>query len=516
VRFGVDYRYLAPHYGPFDYRQNVVFSGVPGALSGVTRRVGIQSADSVTLGFHDLSLYGQDSWKVTPRFTLIYGLRWELNPAPQAKGNQQLFTLTGFPDLASIQLAAPGTPVYETTYDNFAPRLGAAYQLLRSPGRETVIRGGFGIFYDLGIGNIGSAADSFPHLRGKTTSGVPYPLSPQDAAPPPPVSLNPPYSGTFNVFAPDHELPRSYHWNLTVDQRLGTNQEISVSYVGEAGRSLLRENILFDPNPQFSGSTILIASNASASDYHAFQVQFQRRISRGLAALLSYTWSHSIDDTSTDQGFDNLTDPRVDRGPSDFDARHAFNAAFTYDIPGPDGNRALRAILSHWSIDSIFSARTALPVNVFVERGDVGLDPSLFNTRPDRVPGVALYIQDSTLPGGRRINPAAFSVPIEVRQGNLGRNALRGFPLTQLDFAIRRRFGITEKVNLQWRVDLFNIFNHPSFGVVDSRLGFFGPPLQPNSTFGIAFDTLAQSGDASSLFNVGGPRSIQLSLGMRF
>ena len=506
VRFGVDYRYLAPLHGPFDYRQRVVFSGVPGALSGVANLAQIQSFDSVTLGFHDLSLYGQDNWKVNRRLTLIYGLRWELEPSPHAQAGKQLLTLTGFPDLANMQLAPPGTPVYKTTYANFAPRLGAAYQLLQHPGRETVIRGGFGIFYDLGIGNIANAAASFPHLLSKTTLGsVPYPLSPEVAAPPPPASLDPPYSGAvFNVFGPGHELPRSHQWNLTVDQRLGANQVISASYVGEAGRRLLRPTLLTDPNPRFSDSEIVLATSASSSDYHALQIQFQRRMSRGLAALLSYTWSHSIDDTSADSGNGvNLVDPRLDRGPSDFDVRHAFNAAFTYDIPPPGWRPALRAILSNWSVGTIFTAKTALPIDVTVSRGDVGSDPSFLVTRPDLVLGVPLYIHDSTSPGGRRINPAAFSVPIETRQGNLGRNALRGFPLTQLDFDIRRQFSITEKMKLQWQVDFFNLFNHTNFNGFDSQLGSFGPPLEPNARFGVAIQ------DA-------GPRSIQLSLRLRF
>jgi hypothetical protein len=378
--------------------------------------------------------------------------------------------------------------------------------VMQHPGRETILRGGFGVYYDLGVGNIGDAALSFPHLGVKTISNVVYPFSPQDAAPPPAASLDPPYSGKFNVFAQHHELPRSYQWNVTIDQRVDSNQIISASYIGEIGRRLLRENFLTDPNPRFSDSTIAITSNASSSDYHALQMQFQRQMSRGLSALLSYTWSHSTDDTSTDEGFDNVTDPHSDRGPSDFDVRHAFTAALTYDIPGPNQNRTLRAILSSWSIASIFSARTALPLNVFVERGDVDIiaNPDLFNARPDRVPGVALYVQDPESPGGRRINAAAFSVPTEIRQGNLGRNAFRGFSFNELDFAIRRQFSITEKMKLHWRIDLFNIFNHPNFGVVDSDLGLFGPPLQPSPTFGVAVNTL------------GGARSIQLSLRLLF
>jgi len=132
-------------------------------------------------------------------------------------------------------------------------------------------------------------------------------------------------------------------------------------------------------------------------------------MTRGLAALLSYTWSHSMDDTSDDEGFDNLTNPRIDRGASDFDVRHAFNAAFTYDIPEVGENRALRGIFSHWSTDSIFTARTALPINVYVDLSDSGiLESDLLQARPDRVPGVPLYLQGAAFPGGRRINPGAF------------------------------------------------------------------------------------------------------------
>jgi Carboxypeptidase regulatory-like domain len=520
LRVGVDYRYLDPHYGPWDYQQILFFSGIRGALSGVARQANITSFDSVNVGFRDFSTYAQDSWKVHPRLTLNYGLRWELNPPPYAKGKQPLVTLRGFPDLAALQLAPPGTPVYRTGYANFAPRFGAAYQLFQHPGRETVVRGGFGVFYDLGVGNIGDAATSFPYLRGKMATGVPYPLTQQVAAPPPPASFNPPYTGLFNVFAPDHQLPRSYQWNVTIDQRLGSNQLISASYVGELGRKLLRENVLTDPNPMFLGSNIDLTTNASSSDYQALELQFQRRISHGLAALVSYTWAHSIDDTSDDQGGNNLTDPRLDRGPSDFDVRHTLSAAFIYDIPAPGQNRTFRTVLGNWSMGGIFAARTALPVNAYVLRGDINVDPSLVvdsgQIRPDRVPGVPLYSADPTAPGGRRINPAAFSVPVEIRQGDLGRNALRGFPLTQLDLAVRRQFELTENLKLQFRLELFNIFNHPNFGSVDSNLGFYGPPLEPEPSFGVAVQSLANTGGASPLYNVGGPRSIQVSLRLGF
>jgi hypothetical protein len=127
-------------------------------------------------------------------------------------------------------------------------------------------------------------------------------------------------------------------------------------------------------------------------------------------------------------------------------------------------------------------ASSALPVNVTIQRADVGTDPSLPEVRPDLVSGVPLYIHNSTLLGGRGINPAAVSVPIAVRQGNLGRNARRGFPSTELDFAIQRQFGISEKTQLELRCDFFDLFNTPSF-YGDGNLGNF-PPFQPNPTFG--------------------------------
>jgi Carboxypeptidase regulatory-like domain/TonB dependent receptor-like, beta-barrel len=519
LRFGLDYRYLAPHYGAFNYRQRVRFGGVPGALSGMATLAQISSFSPVTVVFQDLSLYGQDTWKITPRLTLTYGLRWELNPAPYAKGDEQLVTLTGFPDLASLQIASPGTPLYNTTYGNFAPRIGVAYQLFQHPGREIVVRGGFGIYYDLGVGNIGDAALAFPHMLSRTTRGnLTYPLSSDVTAPPPPLSLDPPYSSaTFNVFAPDHQLPRSYQWNFTIDQRFGATQVFSLSYVGDAGRRLLRENVVTDPNPRFvDQSQINLTTNGSFSNYNALQAQFQRRMARGLAALLSYTWSHSIDDTSADAGFDNFNDPRIDRGASDFDVRHAFSAALTYDLPGPVENRALRALLGDWSVDSILVARTALPVNVYIDPGDPpfpGLPPQM---RPDQVPGVPFYIPSPTLPGGMQINPAAFAVPPEPRQGNLVRNSVRGFSFTQLDFDFRRQFALTERIKLQWRVDFFNLLNHPNFGLLDGLFGAYGPPFQPNPTFGTAFFTAAQFADVAPLFSPGGARSIQLSLRLIF
>ena len=127
--------------------------------------------------------------------------------------------------------------------------------------------------------------------------------------------------------------------------------------LAKGGRQLLQQNTLFDPSPVFvNDSQINLTSNASRSDYQALQDQVQRRMSRGLSGLLSYTWSHSTDDVSSELAFDYLPDPRVDHGASDFDVRHAFNAAFTYEIPARKWKPVVGALLKDWSMDA-FSRR---------------------------------------------------------------------------------------------------------------------------------------------------------------
>jgi len=305
-------------------------------------------------------------------------------------------------------------------------------------------------------------------------------------------------------------------------------QTLTVSYAGALGRRLLnrqqnRLNSLPNPNPTFG--TISITKNAATSDYHALQIQFDRRLSRGLQALASYTWSHSIDTASTDIGADTpgqIIDPRLNRGPSDFDVRHSFTGAITYNLPSPGTHSFVRAVLGNWAIDSILTARTATPVNVSITR-DLGF--GFIAIRPDLVAGVPLYLSDSSVGGGKRLNPAAFVVQTSNRQGTLGRNVLRGFPLTQVDLAIRRKLRLTEKVGLQLRAEFFNIFNHPNFANPDGSLGFvFAGQLFPNSQFGRSTQMLGRSlgagggvaGGFNPLYQIGGPRSIQLALKVEF
>ena len=409
---------------------------------------------------------------------------------------------------ASVALAPRGTPLYQATWGNVAPRLGLAWQLTKF----TTLRGGFGVFYDLGQGSLGGVSFYFPYEVTKiiSPSPTPFPLTAQNEAPPA-ASLNPPVS-TIVVSVPDLKLPRSYQWNVALEQALGTNQSLSLTYVGAIGRDLLRPTQLANLNANFS--FIGLVDNTSTSDYHALQLKFQRRLARGLQALGSYSFSHSIDNVSTDAFATylstpgSLANPNIDRGDSDFDIRHAFTGALTYDLPVWGSNKFVRSTLGGWSVDSFVLARSAPPVDIVeAEFSAVGV---ALMPRPNVVPGVPLVLYGSGYPGGKIFNKSAFIAAPAGQQGDFGRNVLRGFDTTQADVAVQRSFRVTERVRLRFRAELFNIFNHPNFGSPTSSL--------TNALFGRSTQTLATSlgaGGANGgfpLYQIGGPRSVQLAL----
>ena len=530
-KFGVDYRRLSPIVQPQNYALTLVFNGIgtPGAatqpagsaLSGRVQAAIVRASTGARFPlFTNLSLYAQDNWRLTRRLTLNYGLRWELNTPPT---EDNAATVIGLDNPATATIAPPGTALWNTTYANFAPRIGIAYQLFQTPGRETMLRGGGGIFYDLGYGSIMNAFwSAYPYVASKTVPNALFPLSSTDAAPSTVPTRTPLY-----VFDPNIKLPRTYQWNFSVEQSLGMEQTLSVSYVAALGRKLLRQDTVWgigvggNLNPGVFPATaqVIVSRNTATSDYHSFQAQFQRRLSKGLQALASYTWAHSIDIASNDSGNintpSNRVDPRTDRGPSDFDVRHAFNSAVTYDIAPLFKNGLGKAIFRDWSIYGLFTARSATPVNVShtVAIPSLGV---IATVRPDLVEGIPVYLDDPTVAGGRRFNNTRVTIPgnpnpqlgpflrpFPSRQGSLGRNALRGFPIYQFDFALGRKFNFGERANLQFRTEFFNIFNHPNFGV-------------STAMFGRSLGAGGSVGGFSPLYQIGGPRSIQFSLKLGF
>ena len=521
LKFGVDYRWLSPFVSPYSYRQFVQYSGMSaapgGAISGTAQAVGTFAQQGNALLVHNFSSYAQDTWKLTPRLTLTYGFRWDVNPPLKGKNAaNDPFTVTSLSP-ATIALAPRGTPLYETTYGNVAPRLGIAWQLRRNPNWGATLRAGAGVFYDLGQGSLGGATSYFPYGATKiiAPAPTPFPLTPQDAAPPA-LTLNLPTT-TLLVADPHLKLPRSYQWNVALEQPLGGSQSLSLTYVGAIGRRLLRVTQIANLNANFPN--ISYTDNSVTSDYHALQLKFQRRWSHGLQGLASYSFSHSIDSSSTDAFSSrlntpgSLADPNVDRGNSDYDVRHSFTAGVTCDLPSPWSRDLVRAILGGWSLDAFVLARSAPPVDVIgalYQATGIALYP-----RPDVNPGVPLELFGSGYPGGKVFNKAAFTPAPAGRQGNFGRNVLRGFGASQADAGLQRQFHVAEKVWLRFRAEFFNILNHPNFGNPAGSL--------PSALFGRATQTLANSlgsgganGGFNPLYQIGGPRSIQLALKLQF
>jgi Carboxypeptidase regulatory-like domain/TonB-dependent Receptor Plug Domain len=511
LKFGIDYRRLTPVYGRWKYKQLASFNGIEGLLSGIASSVAIQAQDQVGMVFTNFSAYAQDVWKLSRRVTLTDGLRWEFNPPLKGRDGQALYTVQGLENPQTLAVAPAGARFYRATYNNFAPRVGIAYQMSDRQGWERVLRAGFGIFYDLGSGSLANGSVSFPYLRRKVLSNVAYPLD-SSLNEPLPFSLAPPI-GRINAATPGLELPYTMQWNVTIEQSLGAKRAFAASYVGAAGRRLLRQELLNNPNPDFE--QVFITTNGANSSYHALQLRFQRRLSRRLQSQVAYTWSHSIDNASNDS-FANppsaMTDSRVDRASSDFDVRHSVAAAITYNLPTPPFGNFGRRWLRNWAVDGILAARSAAPVDVFFRR-DLGFGP--FNFRPDLIVGVPLYLKGPSFPGGKIINSEAFTIPQTARQGSLGRNALRGFPVTQLDLALHRRFALTERINLQLGADIFNLFNHPNFGdpVGDLGSGLFG---RATTMFGRSLGSTVGSVGLDSFYQTGGPRTLQASVRMTF
>jgi hypothetical protein len=336
---------------------------------------------------------------------------------------------------------------------------------------------------------------------------VRIPLDPAQVAPPPLPDLAnpaPPY-GTFAIFDPELQSPYTLQWNVAVEQALGRNQTVTVSYVGAEGRRLLQANQanIAARNPSFT--VIQPVANRADSEYRALQTQYQRRLSRGLQVLGSYTWSRAIDTDSTSNSL-----RRAQRGYAAFDVRHIGSAAATYDIPEPPTSNAIaRALLSHWSVDGKFSAQSGLPVDIVASAVADPATGELVSIRPNVVSGEPFYLDDDTAPGGRVINRAAFAIPAAGTSGNLGRNALRGFPLWQVDFAIQREIPLYNQVKMQFRVESFNLFNHPNFGAIQTLL--------TATNFGQATNMMNRNlGGISQLYQIGGPRSFQVAAKLKF
>jgi hypothetical protein len=550
LKLGVDFRRLSPIVDFPLYAQFPLFFDMPSAITGTPTLTEVESNAPTTFLFRDLGVYAQDTWRTASRLTVTYGVRWDVDWPPATTSGPNIPAVLGYnlANLSTLVLAAPGSSPFRTQFTNIAPRLGLAYELSQNPKWQAIFRGGFGVFYDLASSEVGNliSNSSYPFSALNLVTSGQFPLDATSAAPPPIAPATLACCGnTLTAFDPHLRLPYTLEWNVDFEQGLGSQQTLSVTYIGSSGKRLLQTAYVVAPNPSFYSTTLV--GNTASSNYNALQLRFQRRLSNGLQALASYSWSHSIDDGSAGSSAlgSNTYVPALgslaNRGPSDFDIRHAFSLGTTYDIPAPRFGAFGNIVLRGWSTENFVVARTAPPVDVFYDTFEQG---ALFNARtdvrPDVVPGQSFYLYGTACVAvlgppcahGKGLNPAAFTPPPldpttgnPLRQGDLGRNALRGFGALQWDFAVHRDFPIHEQVKLQFRAEFFNVLNHPNFAppVADLR-----SPQALNPQFGQSSQMLGQylsgggnpgtvgNGAFNPLYQLGGPRSTQLALKLTF
>ena len=515
LKFGVDYRDLLPLVTAAG-DQYFQFDGVAGLVNNQLQAFHSTAPSRARTEITSLSLYAQDTWRASSQLTLTYGLRWDFNSVPRDRdaNNGNLVPLVGNYGADMVTVGVPGAALWKPHHANFAPRLGVAWQVRQQPGWETVFRVGGGLYNDTGIADASSQPWVSGYPAGQATvllnSGLP--VNPAQVRLPAANLAQPAPGSEFFMFPPDLQAPRVWEWNLAAQQALGEDQELTVAYVGSAGRKLLY--VTSYPVVTANIYSVTWTDNSGSSDFNALQLQYQRRLSHRLASNMSYTWSHSIDTNSSDTSINvpGVFEPAAsNRGDSDFDIRQLFHGGFSYSLGAAPGAARFKALTGGWGLDGIVTAQTSLPINITSSR-DIGFGS--YDFRPELVAGVPEWIDNPDVAGGRQLNPAAFVVPAAAVQGNLGRNTLRGFDLVQADLSARRSFRVTQRVSLVFRTDMFNAFNHPNFAnpIASLGTGLFGisAGTKSNSQFGGGAFGL------NSIFNAGGPRAAQLSLKLQF
>jgi outer membrane receptor protein involved in Fe transport len=503
LKFGVDYRHIKSVIAPPQVEPYAVFEQSSSVLTGTPNLPLVFSFLQATPVFQQAALFAQDQWHFNPRLTLSLGLRWELGPPPTEQHGNDAFTLRGnVNEPATLTVASRGTPLWHTSWYNFAPRLGMAWIVRNRTGTETVLRAGGGVFYDSAneIASVGFSGLGFRASALRFGAQLPYTAGELNV----PITVTAPYTSGIITAFPEHlQLPYTLQWNVSLQQAIGQQQAITFAYVAAADRRLmgLQQRNIASLNPNFG--TIQYLASGVTSNYQSLQVQFQRSVVKGLQALASYTWSHAIDIGS------QSTELVLQRGNADFDVRQNLEAGISWDIPSIRVSRWQRDLTNGWGLDARLIDHSAYPITL---GGTTVTDPTTgaeYNSGLNLVPSMPVYLHGSQYPGGKALNPAAFSLPTADLAGDAPRNFARAFGATQMNLAVRRNFPLHEGLALQFRAETFNLLNHPNFGYVD--------PTYTDATFGQATQTLnASLGTMASQYQQGGPRSMQFALRLNF
>ena len=477
--------------------------------------------------------WAADNWQVSPKLNLTLGVRYDYNTPLHEIGNKGISTfLPGSPTGFAIVGQNNFNQLYKPDKTDFSPRLGFAYTPIR--GGKTVIRGGYGVYYDLINGNPfidGSAGG------GRGISRNPVGPTPVFAANAGPETIQngvsifggftpaPPYAA-FGV-SQDLKSPYIENFNINVQHQITRSTLFQIGYVGSQGRRLATKRNLNQPNPDPAGTNATLQARrpyyseypniagiswletSANSQYNSLQMSLRSSGWHGLTGQMAYTLAHARDDISGARYNqpENNNCLKCDYGNADFDIRNTFSSYALYDVP--NFVKSMPRLGKGWQLNAIFIAHTGTPFSVAAgenisgsfgggDRADLiaGQDPFAGVTQPSNTSG-------NWANGYRWFNPAAFALPKPGTYGNTMRNQFYGPGFNSVDFSIFKTTPITERVSAQFRVEIFNIFNY---------LNLSGPDtcVCSGAGMGLIFGT-AQSGNSPGI-GAGEPRNVQLAL----
>ena len=493
------------------------------AGSGVPNWTGYDASEAL-VGFSNYSLgassdffdthnwetgyFGQDDWKVSRRLTLNLGLRYDLYTYPYTANNQQ----SNF-DISTGQLLVAGQngqsrSQVDTNHNNIAPRVGFAYDVLGTG--NTVLRGGYGIFYFLDRGGIGNQLSNNPDFNGTSsynsnngyrvtftgqgpsgnndsrlaTAALPAPTSTVNIANPQNVSVI--------TQLPNNQTSTIQQWNMQLQQAIGKSA-VTFAYVGTRGTHLVTTYNLnqqplgflgygndFRLYPLLGGNA-MVNSNNGVSSYNGLQLHFEHRLTQGLTTTASYTWSHTTDDSISPLGNESnqiFINPatrsamlNLNKGNSFQDQRNVFNFSTIYDLPFGRGrqfmanvSKPMDYLLGGWQMNAIAQLNTGTPFSV--------IDSHNAPTNFADLVAPAIVTNSVTRP---YFTTTSFAAPADIdgvytNPGTAGRGILHGPGNKILNLAVQKNFPITERVNTEFRTEAFNLFNTPQFSNPDSNL----------------------------------------------
>ena len=534
-----------------------------GAFTGVNRSASLFAPD---YRMWEPGFFAQDNWKVKPWLTLNYGFRYDVyTPFTEVHNHISNFdTTTGQVLVAGVN-GVSDTAGIKTDYSNFSPRVGFAASL----GHGMVVRGGFGLTYFPGNYTSNAALKNPPFTSNfapncispiaqqiEAADGVPTAtqgnVCGSPAAPTAPTSLAAGIPVPSGVIDPNGPLPTFSavqtnlksgsvdQFNLMVEKQFGQNV-LTVGYIGDIGHHLpMTLNNVNVPNP--TGLTPAQINNFKATDrpypafgsvadyisqgsstYHALQVSFQRRYSKGITIGSNYTWSHAIDDTTTlsfegQEGWGNANPFNVqalETGNSDLDLRHRFVAYSTYELPFGKGlSGARKMLLGGWQTNAILIWNSGSPFTItdnFTGNSQNVFPSAVAAAGPDRPNQIA----SATLSNpsiSEWFNRNAFEIPAQGVIGNTPRNSLFGPHFRHFDFSLFKDFQLKESLKMQLRTEFFNLTNTPSYFIANNQNSDSTTNLVPvhGGTPGTAFGQIVRTNPNYT------PRAVQLALKLLF